>query len=147
MVNCEFDEFLILFQISTDGSPVSLCGSLARRSLFSSKRQREDVDDHEDSPLKRSRQGLISWDGDSDDEEERTRSAVERLQAVEKNLVGDGSRVHSLPTVETRNHRDLKTVTPLTVCMTILHLSGNNNENIHKYGTFLYAQFNNFMIN
>ncbi|XP_046584446.1 M-phase inducer phosphatase 1-like [Haliotis rubra] len=104
-----------LSECSSDGSPVSLCGSLARRSLFPSKRQREDLDDQEDSPIKRSRQELISLDWDSDEEEERTRSAVEKLQAADQNLIGDGTRVHTLPTVETRNHRDLKTVTPSTV--------------------------------
>lgn len=43
------------------------------------------------------------------------KGAVEKLQDTEENLVGDGSRVHNLPTVETRNHRDLKTITPATV--------------------------------
>ncbi len=112
---------LFFFQCSSDGSPVSLCGSLARRSLFPSKRQLDDLDDHEDSPIKRSRQELTSLDWYSDDEGERTRSAVEKLQAADQNLIGDGTRVHSLPTVETRNHRDLKTVTPSTVCVILLY--------------------------
>lgn len=74
-----------------------------KRSLFACKRERDDEVD--ESPMKRQRQ-LVAED---------IKGAVEKLQATEENLVGDGSRVHSLPTVETRNHRDLKTVTPSTV--------------------------------
>ena len=77
-----------------------------RRDLFSSKRHRDGDDGDVDSPLKRQRQGVTGDD---------IKVAVERLQASEENLVGDGSKVHSLPTIDTRNHRDLKTVTPSTV--------------------------------
>ena len=74
-----------------------------KRSLFSSKRERDDED--ETSPVKRQRQQV------ADD----IKGAVEKLQATEDNLIGDGSRVHSLLTVDARNHRDLKTVTSTTV--------------------------------
>lgn len=71
--------------------------SSAKRALFAC----ESDDEVDESPMKRQRR-LVA-------------DAVEKLQATEENLVGDGSRVHSLPTVETRNHRDLKTITPTTV--------------------------------
>ena len=84
-----------------------------RRNLFSYKREREDED--ETSPVKRQRQQM------ADD----IMGAVEKLQANEENLVGDGSRIHSLPTVNTRNHRDLKTVTPSTVSNSLVVINFN----------------------
>ena len=69
------------------------------------------------------------------------KGAVEKLQATEENLVEDGSRVHSLPTVETRNHRDLKTVTPSTVSSFGVYSFTRRNENIKSCNSFEYATY------
>lgn len=100
------DIFVSFLQISD--SPRAF--TTVRRDLFSSKRQRDEDDSDADSPLKRQRHQL-----DDCFAGEETKYAVEKLQATEQNLVGDGSKTHSLPTIETRNHRDLKTITSSTV--------------------------------
>ncbi|XP_071089308.1 M-phase inducer phosphatase-like [Haliotis cracherodii] len=60
---------------------------------------------------------------------ESLKTAVERMESEEANLIGDGTRAHSLPTIKGR-HKDLKSVSPLTVSQL---LAGKYNDVISGY--------------
>ncbi|XP_067656514.1 M-phase inducer phosphatase-like [Haliotis asinina] len=100
----------------------------ARRSLFSGKRSREEKEeDLTVSLIKKPRSPhinkaqveLISKD---------MKTAVEKMQNQD-DLIGDGSQNHSLPTIKGR-HKDLKSVTPHTVCQL---LAGEYDDVIQNY--------------
>ncbi|XP_046558488.1 M-phase inducer phosphatase-like [Haliotis rubra] len=60
---------------------------------------------------------------------ESLKTAVERMESEEANLIGNGTRAHSLPTIKGR-HKDLKSVSPLTVSQL---LAGKYNDVISGY--------------
>ena len=53
-------------------------------------------------------------------------SAVDRLTS-DDDLIADGSRVYSLPTISGK-HKDLKTISPDTVRFNFLYMSKNDRE-------------------
>ncbi|XP_067656500.1 M-phase inducer phosphatase-like [Haliotis asinina] len=89
-----------------------------RKSLFTEKRPRDNDDEEEEYRLPRQIKKQKTVDGVSKTPQkevtsEAMKSALDKMEH-EGDLIGDGSRVHSLPTILGR-HKDLKSVSPQTV--------------------------------
>ncbi|XP_071089164.1 M-phase inducer phosphatase-like [Haliotis cracherodii] len=100
-----------------------------RRSLFSGKRSREeDAEGHAVWQVKKLRSPKISDKAQAEVTSIVMKTAVDKMQN-DTGLIGDGSKVHSLPTIQGR-HKDLSSVAPQTVSKL---LAGDYEDIISSY--------------